>query len=553
MQMDYASARAATRRPGSTTAQRTTHAGRTTPGACRSVTSTRAKFASPTPASYGRTATAWPQSASRTTATTGRVAPMKARSSSQWPAGRGTTAHEAEPPDEPHAAGSSRRSGCRVGPCADAWLSGGTELRCPIRLRRLPFTPPFRSSGRSRKLSELVAWRDRSNPHARHRSRPVPFAPLHLPLQRQPESVLRPRRSECQGSRHGLLLLAREPVCSCGDRRRALQCGRARVGERRDGRRPALRRRRRQRHSRARAGQGRMAAGSARPQRLLPRSAGRQLRPDGPIRNNARGRDDPASRHPDRQQDRLEAQQSPDALDRLEVVVLPHRPGRAAVGQGSLEREVEPVVAPAFELLALATCPRLLEDRLHDGEQFGRPRVRLGLRPADDRALDLLREQPRELGARLLRGDDDDVRARASLQGVELLGDAAQVAEDEVLDVSLVARLRPAALVVPARLLLRAVDDLLEPAGAQSEELAALPADDGHDRAVAAPDERSERRQAERRPDADRVANRLRQQQGPPDAVEPGAEEGEALRAVAVEVGLEEASDALEVGLEPFP
>jgi hypothetical protein len=125
------------------------------------------------------------------------------------------------------------------------------------------------------------------------------------------------------------------------------------------------------------------------------------------------------------------------------------------------------------------------------------------------------------------------------------------VLEDEVLDVPLVARLRPAALVVPARLLLCAVDDLPKPPRAQPEELATLPPDHRDDRAVA-PDERRERRQAERRPNADRVADRLGQRQRPPDAVEPGAEEREAARAVAVEVGVEEAADALEVGLEPL-
>src|SRR5205085_578920 len=154
------------------------------------------------------------------------------------------------------------------------------------------------------------------------------------------------------------------------------------------------------------------------------------------------------------------------------------------------------LLAPALERLVLAPAPRLLEDGLHDGEELGRARVRLGLRPADDRALDLLGEQSSELGARLLRRDDDDVRARPPLERVELLRDAAQVLEDEVLDVPPVARLRPAALVVPARLLLGPVNDLPETTRAQPEELAALAADDRDDRAVAAADERRERREA---------------------------------------------------------
>src|ERR671930_302128 len=44
------------------------------------------------------------------------------------------------------------------------------------------------------------------------------------------------------------------------------------------------------------------------------------------------------------------------------------------------------LLAPALELLALAAGPRLLQDGLHHGEQLRRPGVRLGLRPADDRA-----------------------------------------------------------------------------------------------------------------------------------------------------------------------
>ena len=67
--------------------------------------------------------------------------------------------------------------------------------------------------------------------------------------------------------------------------------------------------------------------------------------------------------------------------------------------------------------------------------------MRLRLGPADDRAFDLLGEEPRELRPRLFRGDDDDVGAGSPLERVELLGDSAQVPEDEVLDVPLVAGL----------------------------------------------------------------------------------------------------------------
>ena len=70
---------------------------------------------------------------------------------------------------------------------------------------------------------------------------------------------------------------------------------------------------------------------------------------------------------------------------------------------------------------------------------------------------------------------------------------------DELLDVPLEAGLRPAALVVPARHVVRTVDDLVQPPGAEPEQVAALAADDGDDRSLAAADERNERREVELR------------------------------------------------------
>ena len=123
----------------------------------------------------------------------------------------------------------------------------------------------------------------------------------------------------------------------------------------------------------------------------------------------------------------------------------------------------------------------------------------------------------------------------------------------ELLDVPLVARLRPAALVVPPGRVLGAVDDLLELSGAQPEQLTALAPDDRDDRAVPAPDERHERREVELAPDAHLVGDRLGQREHAPDVVEAGDEDREPLGPVARELVLEVVGDPLEVGLQRPP
>ena len=98
----------------------------------------------------------------------------------------------------------------------------------------------------------------------------------------------------------------------------------------------------------------------------------------------------------------------------------------------------------------------------------------------------------------LLRADDHEPRAASRPDPpVDLLGDAAHVLGRELVDVALEARLRPATLVVSARLLLAQVGGLLEPAASQAIERPALPVDDRHERAVAATDEGRERRHVE--------------------------------------------------------
>ena len=118
---------------------------------------------------------------------------------------------------------------------------------------------------------------------------------------------------------------------------------------------------------------------------------------------------------------------------------------------------------------------------------------------------------------------------------------------------ALVPRLRPAALVVLARLLLREVGDLLELPGAQPVEEAQLAADVRNDGALAAADERDERREVEVAPDLDLVRHGLAERQCLPDVVEPGAEHRDAVGAVPVELLAEEVLDPLEVLAQPDP
>src|SRR5262249_54383750 len=131
--------------------------------------------------------------------------------------------------------------------------------------------------------------------------------------------------------------------------------------------------------------------------------------------------------------------------------------------------------------------------------------------------------------------------------------DDPQMLLDEAVDVALVIRLRPAPLIVAARLRVRAVDDFHQLARAQPVELAALAADDRDEGSFAAADERHERREEELAIDLDLVADGFGERQRPPDVVESGAEEREAVGAVAVELVAEVAADAVEVSLESDP
>jgi hypothetical protein len=79
---------------------------------------------------------------------------------------------------------------------------------------------------------------------------------------------------------------------------------------------------------------------------------------------------------------------------------------------------------------------------------------------------------------------------------------------DELLDVALVATLRPPALVVLTGLLVVVLRYLLEAPGTQPIELSLLATDDGDDRSVRVRDERYERREVEAVPDSDAVPER---------------------------------------------
>jgi len=158
-------------------------------------------------------------------------------------------------------------------------------------------------------------------------------------------------------------------------------------------------------------------------------------------------------------------------------------------------------------------------------------------------------EQLLELRLRLLARDDNDLYgSKASDDAVERLGDLLQVVSNEHLDVALIAGLRPAALVVPARLILRVVGEILEPPAAEAIEVPELAADDQDQGALTPAHERDERSQVERLADLDPVRHCLGQRKWPPDVVQPGGEDGEPVGAVAGELALIELADAFEVG-----
>ena len=178
--------------------------------------------------------------------------------------------------------------------------------------------------------------------------------------------------------------------------------------------------------------------------------------------------------------------------------------------------------------------------------------MRLGGRPADERALRRCGEHFLELGAGLVIGDDDHLRrGHPPDAAVDLPGHVAQVLGDELFDVPLEPRLRPASLIVAAGHLLGAVGDLVETPRVQPEEVAALTADEGDERPVAPTHERHERREVELASDVDAVRHGLDQCARPPHVVEARREHREPVRALALELVREPLADSLEVLSQP--
>src|SRR5581483_6000992 len=218
-----------------------------------------------------------------------------------------------------------------------------------------------------------------------------------------------------------------------------------------------------------------------------------------------------------------------------------------------------PPAAAAFlletqERLLLPAGTRLVEERPRGLQQLARPGVGLGPDPADERLARLLRELRLEVAPQLLRRDPDDHEPGAAANAaVELAADRLQVLLDEVLDVALVAGLRPPSLVVLPGLLLGLVGHLLEAPAAQAVDRPPLPGDVHDEGAVASPEVRRERREVQVLPHAHRIAARLAERHGAEEAVRGRGEHGEATCAVAVELVAPPGAEAREVGAEREP
>ena len=201
----------------------------------------------------------------------------------------------------------------------------------------------------------------------------------------------------------------------------------------------------------------------------------------------------------------------------------------------------------------LVSGASLVEERPDRLEQLGRPGVRLGRRPPDHRRAGVVRQRVLDLGAQLLRRDDDHLQAARAAQGaIDLVAHRLQVLLHEVVDVARVARLRPAALVVPARGLLGLVDDLDEPARLEPVDGAALTRHD-RDEVAVPPELRQERRQAQAGVDPGIVAGRLRERKHLEEPVRRRGEDRQSVRSVPVEVVVPPGADPLEVVAERKP
>ena len=98
-----------------------------------------------------------------------------------------------------------------------------------------------------------------------------------------------------------------------------------------------------------------------------------------------------------------------------------------------------------------------------------------------------------------------------------------------------------------ARLFVELLDGLLQATVVQPVDVPALAADDGDKRTLASAHERHEWGDVQARTHLDEVGHALAQRERPPDVVEPRAEDGEAVGAVAIELLLEEGTEPLTV------
>ncbi len=190
------------------------------------------------------------------------------------------------------------------------------------------------------------------------------------------------------------------------------------------------------------------------------------------------------------------------------------------------------LLLPALEDRLLVSRPRLVEQRPHDLEQLRRSRMRLRRRPADDCRPGLRGERRLDPAAQLLGRDHHQPHAVLQLP-VDLAAHRLQVPVDELVEVSLVASLRPAPLVVLPRLLLALVGDLDETARLEAKDTPPLARNDRDERPLAG-ERVGERRHVERPRDLDGVAERAHERNGL-EHVRRGREDRVAAGAVPLE------------------
>ena len=137
---------------------------------------------------------------------------------------------------------------------------------------------------------------------------------------------------------------------------------------------------------------------------------------------------------------------------------------------------------------------------------------------------------------------------RNPCHGRSVAADVLQVLLDELLDVALVAPLRPAALIVLSRHLVAVVGDLLEPPVGEPEDPAPLAIQLRDERLPLGRHERQERGERELAVGLDVVLDGVRHGHDAPEVLAGRDEHSHAERAVAVELGVGPLADAIDPG-----